>query len=83
MVRARRIWRVRRPAGTPTNEDFAERFAEASRRLAARRAEGRPRGDVHVINGLEAFARALGGLFEGVNLGKLVLKIAPRSKEFM
>lgn len=55
--------------------DHAAAFVEASARLAAWRAAGMLHGDTHVIEGLEAFPTALRGLFEGVNRGKLVLRL--------
>lgn len=59
--------------------DFADRFPDALRRLSAWHAQGRLIGAVDVIAGLEAFPRALAGLFEGINRGKLLL--APNAKD--
>lgn len=62
--------------------DHARLFPEALALLASWRAEGRLRGDLHIIDGLASFPRALRGLFEGVNTGKLVLAVGPCSQEF-
>ncbi len=62
--------------------DHARLFPEALSRLAAWRAEGRLRGDLHIVEGLAGFPAALRGLFEGLNTGKLLLAVEPRSEDF-
>jgi NADPH-dependent curcumin reductase CurA len=56
--------------------DYADRYAEAARALAAWRAEGRLKSREDVVSGLDNFPEALLMLFKGENFGKLVLKVA-------
>jgi len=56
--------------------DYAARYPEAVARLGAWLAEGRLHSHEHVVEGFEGFPQALLMLFEGRNLGKLVLKVA-------
>ena len=55
--------------------DYASRYAEAAREMAAWIAEGKLVSREHVVEGLEAFPDALLKLFRGENLGKLMLKV--------
>ena len=57
--------------------DYADRYAEAAREMAAWIAQGKlvAREDV-VEGGIDAFPEALLKLFRGENLGKLVLQVA-------
>jgi NADPH-dependent curcumin reductase CurA len=56
--------------------DFAPRYPEGVARLARWLQEGAIRSREHVVEGFEHFPEALLMLFEGKNLGKLVLKVA-------
>lgn len=56
--------------------DYAARYPEAVTRLGAWLREGKLHSHEHVVDGFEQFPQALGMLFEGRNLGKLVLKVA-------
>jgi NADPH-dependent curcumin reductase CurA len=56
--------------------DFAPRYPEAVARLAQWIRESSFKSHEHVVEGFEQFPAALLMLFEGKNLGKLVLKIA-------
>jgi NADPH-dependent curcumin reductase CurA len=56
--------------------DFAPRYPEGVARLAAWMKEGRVKSHEHVAEGFENFPSALLMLFEGKNLGKLVLEVA-------
>ena len=55
--------------------DYAARYAEGLRPLAAWYAAGKLHTRATVIDGLDQFPRALGALFAGENIGKLVLRI--------
>jgi NADPH-dependent curcumin reductase CurA len=56
--------------------DFAPRYPEGVARLAQWMREAGLKSHEHVVEGFEQFPSALLMLFEGKNLGKLVLKIA-------
>jgi NADPH-dependent curcumin reductase CurA len=56
--------------------DFAHRYPEGVAQLAQWLREGSFKSHEHVVEGFEQFPAALLMLFEGKNLGKLVLKIA-------
>jgi NADPH-dependent curcumin reductase CurA len=56
--------------------DFAHRYPEGVAQLAQWMREGSVKSREHVVEGFEQFPSALLMLFEGKNLGKLVLKIA-------
>lgn len=57
--------------------DFAAQFPGTTARLANWHAEGRLKGAVDVLPGLENFAAALAGLFSGTNRGKRLLAPNP------
>ncbi|HEX9172662.1 MAG TPA: NADP-dependent oxidoreductase [Telluria sp.] len=57
--------------------DYAPRYAEGVAAIARWMKEGSFKSREHVVDGLENFPAALLMLFEGKNLGKLVLKVAP------
>ncbi len=57
--------------------DYAARYGEAARDLAAWRADGRLHAREHIVHGLDRFPDALLMLFRGANDGKLVLAVAP------
>jgi NADPH-dependent curcumin reductase CurA len=56
--------------------DYAPRYHEAVAELGAWLAAGEIASHEHVVDGFEQFPQALLMLFEGRNLGKLVLKVA-------
>ena len=56
--------------------DYAARYAEAVQQMARMLQEGSLKSVEHVAEGFETFPEALLMLFEGRNLGKLVLKVA-------
>jgi NADPH-dependent curcumin reductase len=56
--------------------DYLERFPEATEKLAQWAAEGRIKHRDTVVEGLENAPQAINMLFEGQNLGKLVVKIS-------
>ena len=55
--------------------DYADRYAEAAMEMAGWMAEGRLKAREDIVEGLESFPDALTKLFEGANIGKLVLKV--------
>jgi NADPH-dependent curcumin reductase CurA len=57
--------------------DYAPRYPEGVAAIAKWMKEGSFKSREHVVEGLENFPAALLMLFEGKNLGKLVLKVAP------
>jgi NADPH-dependent curcumin reductase CurA len=59
--------------------DFAHRYEEALRRLAAWVGEGRLRYREDVVEGLERAPQAFIGLFRGENRGKLLVKVGEPS----
>ena len=54
---------------------YHDRYEEARAWLAARHGEGRLRQRLHILNGLHQAPRALGMLFRGENIGKLVVQL--------
>lgn len=56
--------------------DYAPRYPEAVAQLAAWMGEGSVKSIEYVVEGFERFPEALRMLFEGKNLGKMVLKVA-------
>jgi len=56
--------------------DYADRYNEARRWLAAQRDAGRLRQRVHVIEGLARAPEGLAMLFAGENMGKLAVRVA-------
>jgi NADPH-dependent curcumin reductase len=56
--------------------DYAVRNDEATRALAAWRADGRLRSREDIVEGLDTFPDTLIKLFKGENIGKLMLKVA-------
>ena len=56
--------------------DYADRYAEAARDLAAWMAAGKLQSREDVVPGLDNFPEALLMLFKGENMGKLVLQVA-------
>jgi NADPH-dependent curcumin reductase len=56
--------------------DYASRYAEARREMAAWMAAGKLKSREHIVEGLETFPDALLMLFKGENNGKLILQIA-------
>ncbi|MGJ8670104.1 MAG: NADP-dependent oxidoreductase [Oceanococcus sp.] len=55
--------------------DWAARYGEAVQDMVGWLAKGELKSKEHVVNGIENFPEALLMLFEGKNLGKLVLKL--------
>jgi NADPH-dependent curcumin reductase CurA len=55
--------------------DYYERWAEAAMQLAAWLGEGRIKAKETVVDGLESAPDALNQLFDGGNVGKLVVKV--------
>jgi NADPH-dependent curcumin reductase CurA len=56
--------------------DYAARYGEAARELAAWLASGAVKSREDIVAGLDNFPEALAMLFTGENLGKLVLQVA-------
>jgi hypothetical protein len=56
--------------------DYAPRYAEAAQQMAQMLREGSLKSVEYVVDGFETFPESLNILFEGRNLGKLVLKVA-------
>jgi len=56
--------------------DYADRYAQAGREMAAWMAAGKLKSREHVVEGLETFPETLLMLFKGENIGKLMLKVA-------
>ena len=56
--------------------DYADRYAEAARDIAGWIKEGKLHSREHVVDGLEAFPEALLMLYDGRNMGKLILRLA-------
>ena len=56
--------------------DYAARWGEGLRDLAAWMREGKLKSREHIVEGLENFPSALLMLFSGENHGKLILKVA-------
>jgi NADPH-dependent curcumin reductase CurA len=58
--------------------DYAARYAEARRRMARWIEQGQLKLTEHVVDGdVGDFPRAFQGLFEGVNRGKMLLRLPP------
>lgn len=55
--------------------DWAQRYGEAVQAMTGWLASGELQSKEHVVNGIDNFPEALLMLFEGKNLGKLVLKL--------
>ena len=56
--------------------DYASRYSDAGREMAGWMAEGRLKSREDIVTGLENFPGALLMLFNGENMGKLVLQVA-------
>jgi NADPH-dependent curcumin reductase CurA len=56
--------------------DYANRYAEAAREMAAWMAAGKLKSREDIVEGLETFPDTLLKLFKGENTGKLILKVA-------
>jgi NADPH-dependent curcumin reductase CurA len=56
--------------------DFAPRYAEAAREMAAWLAAGKLKSREDIVEGLETFPETLLKLYTGENTGKLILKVA-------
>jgi len=56
--------------------DYAARFGEAAREMAGWMAAGKLKSKEDIVSGFETFPERLLMLFNGENLGKLVLKVA-------
>jgi NADPH-dependent curcumin reductase CurA len=56
--------------------DYASRFPEAARNIAAWVANGTVKSREHIVTGLDAFPTELLKLFDGQNDGKLILELA-------
>ncbi len=56
--------------------DFFAKFGEGSRQLAQWVAEGRLRHEETIVDGLEEAPTAVNRLFDGKNIGKLIVKVA-------
>jgi NADPH-dependent curcumin reductase CurA len=61
--------------------DHADRFGEAIGALAQHLAEGRLRYDETIVDGLENAPDTLAQLFDGSNTGKLLIRVAERTRE--
>ena len=57
--------------------DYTKRFPEAVRALAAWYAEGRVKYRIDAVDGLERAPEAINRLFDGGNIGKLVVRVSP------
>jgi NADPH-dependent curcumin reductase CurA len=56
--------------------DYADRYPEAGREMAAWMAAGKLKSREDIVEGLETFPETLLKLFKGENTGKLILKVA-------
>ena len=56
--------------------DYLDRFAEGAAAMGQWLMEGKLKFETDMVDGLENAPTALGRLFEGANLGKLVLKVS-------
>ena len=56
--------------------DYADRYADAMREMAAWLAAGKLKTREDIVTGIETFPETLLKLFKGENLGKLVLKVS-------
>lgn len=61
--------------------DFTDRFPEGIKYLAGLLAQGKLKYDETVVEGLENARDALNQLFDGTNVGKLLIKVAEPSRE--
>lgn len=61
--------------------DYADRFPEAKQKLAGWIAEGKLKSKQFVGQGFEKLPQHFASMFEGVNTGKLVVRIAPEDSE--
>jgi len=59
--------------------NYHDRYDEARAWLAARRRDGSLRQKLHMLDGLEQAPVGLGMLFRGENMGKLVVRLSPKS----
>ncbi|MEN6494012.1 MAG: NADP-dependent oxidoreductase [Thermoguttaceae bacterium] len=57
--------------------DFADRFPKAMHEMAQWLREGRIKYRQHIVDGLENAPRAFIGLFQGENIGKQLVRVAP------
>jgi NADPH-dependent curcumin reductase CurA len=55
--------------------DYAPRYGEAKKELAAWVADGRLKHTEHIVHGLENAVDALNLLFDGGNTGKVVVEV--------
>jgi NADPH-dependent curcumin reductase len=55
--------------------DYADRYPEAAREIAAWMAAGKLKSREEIVEGLEIFPETLLKLFRGENTGKLILKV--------
>jgi NADPH-dependent curcumin reductase CurA len=60
--------------------DFAKRYAEGIGQLAKWIAEGKIKHQETIVDGLEQAPEAINKLFDGENIGKLIVKIADSAK---
>jgi NADPH-dependent curcumin reductase CurA len=56
--------------------DYADRYREAAREMAGWMAAGKLKPREDIVDGFESFPEALLKLFNGENIGKLILKVA-------
>lgn len=56
--------------------DYAKRYGEATKALAAWMESGQLKSKEHIVEGLKKFPETLNMLFSGANFGKLVLKVS-------
>ena len=56
--------------------DFASRYKEAAKEMAAWLAQGKLKSKEHIVEGIETFPETLLMLFSGENFGKLMIKAA-------
>jgi len=56
--------------------DYADKYGDAGREMAGWLATGKLKAKEDVVEGLETFPETLLKLFNGENIGKLVLKVA-------
>jgi NADPH-dependent curcumin reductase len=56
--------------------DYADRYGETAREIAGWIKDGKLHTREHIVDGLEAFPEALLMLYDGTNMGKLMLRVA-------
>lgn len=62
--------------------DYAEKYSAAREELSSWLEQGKLARKEHIVaGGLEAAPKALVELYEGVNTGKLMVEVAPISKQ--